>query len=199
MARISVVDIPKIIGTNKFTKPYEIIRIKKNLKNLPINKAKGASFVGTTGHAKSWVWSAGVDIAYGLSPCIHGKIMEEITLEKVGAVRFDEYVKFKTWFGLEIIGKLDGVLKDDNGKVKTIVEVKNRVHKFGNYQHDIDQILLYLYLYCRMNDVYNVNAHLVQQLDDEIEITIYKYIDACDRFGVIQKLLKKELYDKDLI
>jgi hypothetical protein len=92
-----------------------------------------------------------------------------------------------------MIGKLDGVKLDDYGKIKEIIECKNRVSKFGNYQHDIDQVLLYLYIVCTNEKNKTIVARLVQQLGDEIITDTYTYEDAEKRYWEIRKALIPKL------
>lgn len=98
-------------------------------------------------------------------------------------------VCFKRSFGYNnrhtIVGRVDGVICDENNVVTSVVEIKNRKDFFFTPGYDLDQLASYVFMTGAKDGL------LVQQLHGEIQVTYYDGNDLLGRWDMIITDLKK--------
>lgn len=66
-----------------------------------------------------------------------------------------------------VFGRVDGVIRDEDGRIDTVVEIKNRVNRFFVPDYDVDQLAAYVV----MTDARK--GMLAQMFDGRIQITTF--------------------------
>lgn len=84
-----------------------------------------------------------------------------------------------------LIGKVDGLIRNVDGNVDVVVEIKTRMHRSFIPEYDVDQLAAYVYL---TGARYGM---LVQMFEDEIQTKLYKKETLLKRWKEIVKKLPR--------
>lgn len=123
-----------------------------------------------------------------------GTYLEDETIEKINKIGHYKVEKvntcFRKKFGYKnrhtVFGRVDGVILD--GKtIKAVVEIKNRKDRFFMPVYDLDQLASYVFMTGAQEGVF------VQQLEGELNITVYDREDLMERWAMIEADLKKTI------
>jgi hypothetical protein len=128
-----------------------------------------------------------------------GKVYERNIINRLGAtynVLIDNKHYFKdleTCIGknkYRLGGRIDAFQLDDNGDRIGIFEIKCRTHYFKYVpEYDIDQLACYCFIMDRDGSKIR-NYYIVEEMDDELYITPYKYKDLIRRYNQLQPVLE---------
>lgn len=92
-----------------------------------------------------------------------------------------------------VFGRVDGVIRDKEGAIETVVEIKNRMHRFFIPEYDIDQLAAYV----MMTDAQF--GMLVQMYEGEVRIKMYTRNALKRRWNNIVKALPKAIEYMDTL
>ena len=187
--RVGVCDVSKLIGRNRYAKEKEIETIKINLK-CQMRGVKNYKEVRYKDNDRP-LWQ--------IDNCKRGIRMEKETLIKLRnedrrIENYNKYLRLNYEDMIDIYGKLDGVEYDDDGKVKKVIEIKNRRNYTYMAPYEYDQIYLYIYMINIEHGREDITGEFVQQLEEVLykqEFTYEQARDHCET--ILLPLLKKTL------
>jgi len=122
-----------------------------------------------------------------------GTYLENETLKKMNKLGYDvekSDALLKKRFGYNdrhtIFGRVDGVIRKGSD-VKSVVEIKNRKHRFFLPDYDLDQLASYVFMTGAEEGI------LVQQLDGELNVSTYPRDELLERWEMIVADLKRTI------